>query len=149
MPKIIGTSLISNVNFNAKIPHFSVFSHDMNLKTMKGFEPETEIIGTSLMMINVPFAGDVVVARDDEVRDSLTKMMTTKADSGMSGIFHQMAGNFSLRTLAFLLVASVSVILIVSVSIGLICRVQVSASNKIFCCLFGTTVFENHRKSRI
>ena len=101
------------------------------------------------MMINVPFAGDVVVARDDEVRDSLTKMMTTKADSGMSGIFHQMAGNFSLRTLAFLLVASVSVILIVSVSIGLICRVQVSASNKTFCCLFGTTVVENHRKSRI
>ena len=90
-----------------------------------------------------------MVARDDEVRDSLTKMMTTKADSGMSGIFHQMAGNFSLRTLAFLLVASVSVILIVSVSIGLICRVQVSASNKIFWCLFGTTVVENHRKSRI
>ena len=68
-----------------------------------------------------------MVARDDEVRDSLTKMMTTKADSGMSGIFHQMAGNFSLRTLAFLLVASVSVIHIVSVSIGLICRVQVTA----------------------
>ena len=82
------------------------------------------------MLINY-FAGDVVVARDDEVRDSLTKMMTTKADSGgMSGIFHQMAGNFSLRTLAFLLVASVSVILIVSVSIGLICRVQVSASQR-------------------
>ena len=120
---------------------------------MKGLEPETLVIDRYNRYITNDdkcfFAGDVVVARDDEVRDSLTKMMTTKADSGMSGIFHQMAGNFSLRTLAFLLVASVSVILIVSVSIGLICRVQVSASNKTFCCLFGTTVVENHRKSRI
>ena len=67
---------------------------------------------------------DVVVARDDEVRDSLTKMMTTKADSGMSGIFHNL-GNVSLRTIAFLLVSTISILLIVGVSIGLICRVQV------------------------
>ena len=67
---------------------------------------------------------DVVVARDDEVRDSLTKMMTTKADSGMTSIFHNL-GNFSLRTIAFLLVSSISILLIVGVSIGLICRVQV------------------------
>ena len=70
---------------------------------------------------------DVVVARDDEVRDSLTKMMTTKADSGMSGIFHNL-GNVSLRTIAFLLVSTISILLIVGVSIGLICRVQVIQS---------------------
>ena len=70
---------------------------------------------------------DVVLARDDEVRDSLTKMMTTKeADSGMSGIFHNLGGkDFSIRTIAFLLVSSISILLIVGVSIGLICRVQV------------------------
>lgn len=65
-----------------------------------------------------------MVARDDEVRDSLTKMMTTKADSGMSSIFHNL-GNFSIRTIAFLLVSSISIVLIISVSIGLICKVQV------------------------
>ncbi len=69
---------------------------------------------------------DVVVARDDEVRDSLTKMMTTKADSakGMTNIFHNL-GNFSLRTVTFMLVSSIAVLLVVSVSIGLICKVQV------------------------
>ena len=73
---------------------------------------------------------EVVVARDDEVRDSLTKMMTTKADSGMSGIFHNLGGgssNFSLRTIAFLLVSSIAILIVVSVTIGLICKVQVSA----------------------
>ena len=71
---------------------------------------------------------DVVLARDDGVRDSLTKMMATKeADSGMSGIFHNLGGkDFSLRTIAFLLVSSISILLIVGVSIGLICRVQVT-----------------------
>ena len=69
--------------------------------------------------------GDVVVARDNEVRDSLTKMMTTKADSGMSNIFHNFPENFSLRTAAFLLVSGIAVVLVLSVSIGLICKVQV------------------------
>ena len=68
----------------------------------------------------------LVVARDDEVRDSLTKMMTTKADSGgMSSIFHNWGKNFSLRTMAFLLVSTIAIVLVVSVSIGLICKVQV------------------------
>ena len=66
-----------------------------------------------------------MVARDNEVRDSLTKMMTTKADSGMSSIFHNFPENFSLRTTAFLLVSSIAVVLVLSVSIGLICKVQV------------------------
>ena len=66
-----------------------------------------------------------MVARDNEVRDSLTKMMTTKADSGMSSIFHNFPENFSLRTAAFLLVSSIAVVLVLSVSIGLICKVQV------------------------
>ena len=78
---------------------------------------------------------EVVVARDDEVRDSLTKMMTTKADSGMSGIFHNLGGgssNFSLRTIAFLLVSSIAILIVVSVTIGLICKVQVSTCGTIF-----------------
>ena len=68
-----------------------------------------------------------MVARDDEVRDSLTKMMTTKADSGFSGFLYGVGGNFSVRTVVFLLISCVSILLIVSVSIGLICKVQVSA----------------------
>jgi hypothetical protein len=65
----------------------------------------------------------VAVARDDEVRDSVTKMMTTK-DSGMAGVFHNL-GNISLRTILFLLISTIAILLVISVSIGLICRVQV------------------------